>query len=142
MIELKVIQNDLVYLIKLEILDLGSTIEIILSNMNHNFFIENDIIVKGEYPFFVLMELREILEKNKIFILCNGSRFDVFPSNMSKIGFKAYINKIGKSSMEKDLVNIFDECEDMQYISTVQRQKDYNMEWMNFFRQKNDRDFK
>ncbi len=132
----KILYNDKEYPVQLEVQDLGNLCKIILINEDIDFDIleEKEISVTGEYPFFVLMELRDILEKRKVYLLCNGSRYDVYPSNMSKIGYKAYITKIGKPSLEKDLVNIFDECIDRNYISTVQRQKEYNKKWMDFFR--------
>lgn len=49
-----------------------------------------------EYPFFVLVSLRSLLEESETFILCNGSRKDVYPSGNTASGYLAYIMKMGK----------------------------------------------
>jgi len=90
-------------------------------------FIEvNDI-----YPFFALVKLREQLEKMKIFLLCKGSRIDVYPSGMSAIGFFAYQTEFGKHATQ--LVSIWEEELDVEVIATVKTQKQYHQKWLESF---------
>ncbi len=90
---------------------------------------------KGEDLFDCLTELRlQNLEKRGSLILCNGARFDVYPSRMSRQmsgGRKAYIMRIGQPSRRTDLVDIFDPVEDFSSVATVAEQKDFYKKWLN-----------
>jgi len=91
---------------------------------------QNRIVKKGEYAFFILMEIREELEKVNMFMLINGSRKDVYPSGMTAVGHMAYIQTLDKSTLREDLVNIFDETNEHDLIGTVVEQKNYHQEWV------------
>ena len=88
-----------------------------------------NFIKRGECFFNILKEIRLELEKNNAFLLINGSRQDVYPSSMSSSGFMAYIQKIGKQTSLKDLINIFDDCSDLNCISTVEEQELFHHQW-------------
>ena len=64
------------------------------------------------YDFFdCLIKLREFLEKKKLFILCQGSAINVYPSRMARdmsSGLKAYSLELGKKTSLEQLVEIFD----------------------------------
>jgi hypothetical protein len=91
---------------------------------------EYNIRAIGEYPFMVLKEIREYLEKKNIMLIINGSRIDVYPSGMSLVGDNAYVQKIGEPSLLNDLVNIFDETDMIQLIGTVEEQIEYHKNWI------------
>ncbi|GAA4457596.1 hypothetical protein [Rurimicrobium arvi] len=88
--------------------------------------------ISGNASLFVLLtRLREVLEKDGIFLLIKGSRIDVHPSGLqtSMGGFGAYIHTIGKGGGE--LVDIFAplEAENINFIGTTQQQSEYFREW-------------
>lgn len=87
---------------------------------------ETHLISKHKFPFMALINIRESLEKMDKFLLCNGSRYDVYPSGMSAIGNKAYILELGKPGIK--LVNIFKPCS--KNIDLVQKQKEYREDWL------------
>ncbi len=68
---------------------------------------------KGTDLFECLTMLRsKYLEKKECFILCNGSRMDVYPSRMSRQmsgGKKAYVIRLGKQARRSDLIDIFNQ---------------------------------
>jgi hypothetical protein len=85
--------------------------------------------------FECLIKLREIFEKRKWILLCNGSRYDVFPSGMARDmgkGLKAYKLEMGKPAKIEDLVNIFEEAE-IEKIGTIEEQKEYYKKWVESF---------
>ena len=86
----------------------------------------------GDDYFDCLLEIRESFEKTNMKILCNGARYDVYPSRMSRQmgkGIKAYVMIKGKQAMEDSLVDIF-ESADLVKIGTVQQQRDYYNAWL------------
>ena len=88
--------------------------------------------VNGFDYFDCLVQIRETFEKDGYKILCNGARYDVYPSQMSRQmgkGLKAYKLTIGKQATEKDLVDIFDPT-DAARIGTVEQQKKYYDDWI------------
>lgn len=84
----------------------------------------------GDFFFINLLEIRKELEKDGAFLLINGNRKDVYPSGMSLIGSKAYIQVMGKASGFADLVDIFEETDRIDLIATVEDQKKYHDEWL------------
>jgi hypothetical protein len=84
-----------------------------------------------EYPFFALVNLRSLLEESETFILCNGSRKDVYPSGNTASGYLAYIMKMGKPA--KKLINIFESTNDIEKIVSVNEQKQYRDMWLKSF---------
>ncbi len=91
---------------------------------------DQSISKKGEYPFMVLKEIREALDKKNIFLLVNGSRRDVYPSGLSLMGTNAYIQTFGKPCSLQDLVDIFDETDRIDMIGTVNEQLNYHKQWI------------
>lgn len=95
-----------------------------------------DLLLGGEVRasdyFDCLVQIRKNFEKENFRILCNGARYDVYPSQMSRQmgkGLKAYVMTLGKQALEEDLVNIFDPAE-ITKIGTVEQQKSYHNEWL------------
>ena len=76
--------------------------------------------------------LRAHFEKNGAKVLCNGSRFDAYPSRMSRSmggGKKIYILTKGEQARFNDLVDLFDYA-DPENIGSVQDQENYFEEWV------------
>jgi hypothetical protein len=85
---------------------------------------------EGEFYFYILKEIRAMLQLEGIFILINGSRVDVYPSGMSLSSNKAYVNTMGKQTSLNDLVDIFDNFTDLNKVSTVEEQNEYHENWI------------
>lgn len=86
--------------------------------------------------FDCLLKIRETLDRNGLKILCNGARYDVYPSRMSRqmsMGIKAYVLVKGRQASEKDLIGIFDEAEPAR-IGTIEQQRSYYNEWLESLR--------
>lgn len=82
--------------------------------------------------FECLCNLRRFLEEKGWRILCNGARFDAYPSGMSRDmsgGHKLYIRKIGQHPQRSDLVKIFDKAEP-EKIGTIEEQLSYYKQWL------------
>ena len=82
--------------------------------------------------FEALCLIRLQLEAENTMILCNGSRYDAYPSGMSRQmsnGLALYINKLREPSKRQDLVNIFDYA-DADFISSVSEQQDFHNKWL------------
>ena len=98
--------------------------------------IENEKLqIQANDYFECLIKLREIFEKRGWLILCNGSRYDVYPSSMSRDmgkGIKAYQMKLGKKVRMEDLVNIFEEAK-IDKIGTIEEQKAFYNKWLKSF---------
>ncbi|MBL0741391.1 hypothetical protein [Chryseolinea lacunae] len=93
-------------------------------------------VVVGEDYFACLLQIREIFEKDNTKILCNGARYDVYPSRMSRLmgkGTNAYVLIIGKQALEENLVDIFEPA-DLDKIGTVQQQRNYYNAWLDSLR--------
>ncbi|MDP1747158.1 MAG: hypothetical protein Q8L90_16400 [Bacteroidota bacterium] len=84
-----------------------------------------EIDKEGEFPFFVLVDLRKDLEKLGYLLICNGSRIDVYPSRISSVGSNAYLLKPNQKALLTDLVNIFDSTDKIDLITTIETQKEY-----------------
>jgi hypothetical protein len=83
--------------------------------------------------FKCLCSLRELLEKQNKYILCNGARLDAFPSQISSQmtgARKIYLLKMGKRGSLEDLVYLFGETT-IDKVSSVIEQKNYHKEWVN-----------
>lgn len=99
-----------------------------------------DLPIKGEDEasdyFNCLLKVRETLEKYNLKIVCNGARYDVYPSRMSRQmgkGIKAYVLTKGLQASEKDLVDIFEE-ENPAKTGTIEQQKNYYNNWLESLR--------
>lgn len=88
------------------------------------------VSANGDYPFIVLKKIREEIENRNMMLVVNGSRIDVYPSGLSLAGDNAYVQTIGKPTALKDLVNIFDEPDEIELIGTVEEQSKYHDNWI------------
>jgi len=82
--------------------------------------------------FDALIYIRERLEMQGLFVLCNGSRLDVTPSRMSRQmsnGRRAYQMKMGEQARLPDLVDIFDETS-RGSVATVADQRRFYRQWL------------
>lgn len=90
-----------------------------------------------KYDFFTaLQELRRNLEKDRIYVLCNGAALNVYPSPMQLsmgTGTKAYVNYISKPAKMDDVVNIFDCDSTLEFVS-VKEQDEFHKQWLNSIR--------
>ena len=79
------------------------------------------------FPFFALVKIRLQLESVDMFLACNGSRIDVYPSGLYVSSLLAYELKMGHQATQ--LVNIFEPCNDLNLIASVKKQKEYRYLW-------------
>ena len=86
---------------------------------------------KSDNIFDSVVELRKKLELNKIYLLCNASVINVYPSGMQKEfgGTKAYKLEMGKQATLSDVVDIFDYDSELK-ISSVEEQKEFYENWI------------
>ena len=89
---------------------------------------ENIIIISNQFPFFALVELRLQLEQKQIKIVCEGSRYDVYPSGMQLDSFAACELEISKPVT--NLVDILDDTQLINKISTVKEQENFYNKWL------------
>ncbi|QKJ32525.1 hypothetical protein HQ865_23100 [Mucilaginibacter mali] len=83
-----------------------------------------------------LTTLREELEEQGLFILCQGAAKNVRPSGMSRSmsnGLSAYRFEMGKKTSMEDLVYIFDPAP-IEIVGTIAEQEDFFMQWLNNLR--------
>ena len=88
------------------------------------------IYKEGASYFFILRDIRVQLQSLNCLILINGSRKDVYPSRLSLQGVMAYVQTFGKQSSLEDLVNIFEETDKVNLVSTVEEHEKYHTEWI------------
>lgn len=96
---------------------------------------DQPIICEDRDLYESLKKLRKELEKADTYLLCNGSRIDIFPSGMSRSmggGRDANKVKIGKQNTNV-LYDIFDYT-DPENIVTVEEQEKYINEWIDSLR--------
>lgn len=77
-----------------------------------------------------MVSLRTALEHAQVFMLCNASRPDVWPSGMSVSmggGLKAYVTRVG--SPATDLLHILDEAPP-ESVGTVAEQRAFHARWV------------
>jgi hypothetical protein len=95
-------------------------------------YLTEKLLFCGIDYFEALIKMRLHFENKDLFLLCNGSRRDVYPSGMSRDmsqGLKAYIHKIGFPCLRDDLVDIF-EAADLNQIGFVYEQKEFRNLWI------------
>ncbi len=80
------------------------------------------------FPFIAFQRIRSLLEASDIYILCQASRFDVYPSGMQLESFFAYELEIGKPATSS--VYIFDFFDKIDKIGTVNKQEIYFNNWI------------
>lgn len=82
--------------------------------------------------FECLTLLRLDLERQGVFVLCQGARVDVYPSGMQRDmggGQVAYRMIMGKNAASEDGVDIFEVTAD-ERLGTVEEQQQYWRTWM------------
>ena len=86
---------------------------------------------KSDNIFDSVVELRKKLELKNIYLLCNASVINVYPSGMQKEfgGTKAYKLEMGKQATLSDVVDIFDYDSELK-ISSVEEQKEFCENWI------------
>lgn len=90
------------------------------------------IICIQENFFEALLELRSKLESKGMQILCNGAGLNVYPSRMQLCmgyGDTAYKIYKGKQAKTKDIINIFDKENDIEFVD-IKRQENFYEEWL------------
>ena len=86
---------------------------------------------KGDNIFDSIVELRKKLESKDIYLLCNASVVNIYPSSMQKDfgGTKAYKLQMGKQAVLADVVDIFDYNNELK-IGSVEKQKKIYENWL------------
>ena len=89
---------------------------------------------KSDNIFDSVVELRKKLELNNIYLLCNASVINVYPSGMQKEfgGTKAYKLQMGKQATLSDVVDIFDYDSELK-IGSVKEQEEFFESWIESF---------
>lgn len=89
---------------------------------------------KSDNIFDSVVELRKKLELNNIYLLCNASAINVYPSGMQKEfgGTKAYKLQMGKQATLNDVVDIFD-YDNRLKIGSVKEQEEFYESWLESF---------
>ena len=90
---------------------------------------------KSDNIFDSVVELRKKLELNNIYLLCNASAINVYPSGMQKEfgGTKAYKLQMGKQAILIDVVDIFDYDSELK-IGSVKEQEEFYESWLESLR--------
>ena len=90
---------------------------------------------KSDNIFDSVVELRKKLELNNIYLLCNASAINVYPSGMQKEfgGTKAYKLQMGKQATLNDVVDIFDYDSELK-IGSVKEQEEFYENWIESLR--------
>ena len=90
---------------------------------------------KSDNIFDSVVELRKKLELNNIYLLCNASAINVYPSGMQKEfgGTKAYKLQMGKQAILIDVVDIFDYDSELK-IGSVKEQEEFYKSWLESLR--------
>ena len=90
---------------------------------------------KSDNIFDSVLELRKKLELKNIYLLCNASAINVYPSGMQKEfgGTKAYKLQMGKQAVLADVVDIFDYDSELK-IGSVKEQEEFFESWIESFR--------
>ena len=107
-------------------------LEEIEDEINLKIEIENMLYFsKSDNIFDSVVELRKKLELNNIYLLCNASAINVYPSTMQKEfgGTKAYKLQIGKQAFLTDVVDIFDYNNELK-IGSVKEQEKFYENWI------------
>ena len=90
---------------------------------------------KSDNIFDSVAELRKKLELNNIYLLCNASVINVYPSGMQKEfgGTKSYKLQMGKQATLSDVVDIFDYDSELK-IGSVKEQEEFYENWIESLR--------
>ena len=128
-LEINIINNGKIEKNKLFLSEIEDEINLKIEIERTIYFSKNDNI------FDSIVELRKKLELNNIYLLCNASVINVYPSGMQKEfgGTKAYKLQMGKQAVLADVVDIFDYNSELK-IGSVKEQEEFFESWIESFR--------
>ena len=128
--DIEIINNGKIEKNKLFLLEIEDEINLKIEIERAIYFSKSDNI------FDSVVELRKKLELNNIYLLCNASVINVYPSVMQKEfgGTKAYKLQIGKQAALSDVVDIFDYDNGLK-IGSVKEQEEFYENWIAKFEQ-------
>ena len=122
---IEILNNGKVEKSKLFLLEIEDEINLKIEIKNVIYF------SKGDNIFDSIVELRKKLESKDIYLLCNASVVNIYPSPMQKDfgGTKAYKLQMGKQAVLADVVDIFDYNNELK-IGSVEKQKKIYENWL------------
>ena len=128
--EINIINNGKTEKNKLFLLEIKDEINLKIEIERTIYFSKSDNI------FDSVVELRKKLELKNIYLLCNASVINVYPSGMQKEfgGTKAYKLQMGKQATLSDVVDIFDYDSELK-IGSVKEQEEFYENWIAKFEQ-------
>ena len=123
-----ILNNGKIEKSKLFLLEIEDEINLKIEIENMVYFLKSDNI------FDSVVELRKKLELNNIYLLCNASAINVYPSLMQKEfgGTKTYKLQMGKQATLNDVVDIFDYDNELK-IGSVKEQEKFYESWVESF---------
>ena len=126
---IRILNNGKVEKNKLFLLEIEDEINLKIEIENMVYFSKSDNI------FDSVVELRKKLELKNIYLLCNASVINVYPSGMQKEfgGTKAYKLQMGKQATLSDVVDIFDYDSELK-IGSVKEQEEFFKSWIESLR--------
>lgn len=126
---IEILNNGKVEKNKLFLLEIEDKINLKIEIENMVYFSKSDNI------FDSVVELRKKLELKNIYLLCNASVINVYPSGMQKEfgGTKAYKLQMGKQATLSDVVDIFDYDSELK-IGSVKEQEEFFESWIESLR--------
>jgi hypothetical protein len=93
----------------------------------------NPGIIEGSDFWHCLLKLRQLLEQEQLFILCQGSARNVYLSRMTRDmsdGLKGYALELGKKATLNQLVEIFDPIS-VEAVGLIAEQNAFFEQWRN-----------
>ncbi len=125
---IEILNNGKIEKSKLFLLEIEDEINLKIEIENMVYFSKSDNI------FDSIVELRKKLELKNIYLLCNASVINVYPSGMQKEfgGTKAYKLQMGKQATLSDVVDIFDYDSELK-IGSVKEQEEFFESWIESF---------
>ena len=126
--EINIINNGKIEKNKLFLSEIEDEINLKIEIERTIYFSKSDNIFESD------VELRKKLELNNIYLLCNASVINVYPSGMQKEfgGTKAYKLQMGKQATLADVVDIFDYDNELK-IGSVKEQEEFYESWIESF---------
>ena len=126
--DIEIINNGKIEKNKLFLLEIEDEINLKIEIERTIYFSKSDNI------FDSVVELRKKLELKNIYLLCNASVINVYPSGMQKEfgGTKAYKLQMGKQATLSDVVDIFDYDNELK-IGSVKEQEEFYESWIESF---------
>ena len=123
--DIEIINNGKIEKNKLFLLEIEDEINLKIEIERTIYFSKSDNI------FDSVVELRKKLELKNIYLLCNASVINVYPSGMQKEfgGTKAYKLQMGKQATLSDVVDIFDYDSELK-IGSVKEQEEFYENWI------------